>query len=335
MSGGLYVKLQADYSDDPKIIRAGEAAEVLYVRMLCFCARTLSDGLVDDAQMTRLALRQLPKRVARLLEEHLVERVEGGYKIVSWHKHNRSAASIAEERDKKSSGSNHANHLRWHVQMGRFVAECVWCQADRQPPSSPSDKGSDKGSDIGSDVPHLWDSIDPSSDPALDPALAPASSSSSSDADERQEPVDPEVGLSPDDDDDERDFFQETKNAIAANRWATECNFGRITNPDGRAKWLATTVANIGPETVGMISETRAMNSTLSPEAVADLISPVRDPSVRRDANRQDRVIDELYRPIVIDIPPAPTDEGRSASKALQAERRALKVADQREAVAS
>jgi hypothetical protein len=54
MSGGLYVKLQADYSDDPKIIRAGEAAEVLYVRMLCFCARTLSDGLVDDAQMTRL-----------------------------------------------------------------------------------------------------------------------------------------------------------------------------------------------------------------------------------------------------------------------------------------
>ena len=179
MSGGLYVKLQADYSDDPKIIRAGEAAEVLYVRMLCFCARTLSDGLVDDAQMTRLALRQLPKRVARLLEEHLVERVEGGYKIVSWHKHNRSAASIAEERDKKSSGSNHANHLRWHVQMGRFVAECVWCQADRQPPSGPSDKGSDKGSDIGSDTRSLWDSIDPTSDPDLDPDLAPASATPS------------------------------------------------------------------------------------------------------------------------------------------------------------
>ena len=177
MSGGLYVKLQADYSDDPKIIRAGEAAEVLYVRMLCFCARTLSDGLVDDAQMTRLALRQLPKRVARLLEQHLIERLEGGYKIVSWHKHNRSAASIAEERDKKSSGSNHANHLRWHVQMGRFVAACVWCQADRQPPSGPSDKGSDKGSDIGSDTQSPWDSIDPTTDPdlALAPDLAPTS----------------------------------------------------------------------------------------------------------------------------------------------------------------
>ena len=59
MSGNSYVPLKSDFYDDPKIIRAGEAAELLYVHMLAYSSRTFTDGFIDDAQMTTLGTERI------------------------------------------------------------------------------------------------------------------------------------------------------------------------------------------------------------------------------------------------------------------------------------
>lgn len=103
MSGLLYVKLDASYDDDDKIIRAGEKAELLYIRGLCLAKRILSDGFVSDAHLPRFGLSGVQARAGKLVEVGLWERDDdaGGYWIIAWLKHNRSAAEVDEIREKR------------------------------------------------------------------------------------------------------------------------------------------------------------------------------------------------------------------------------------------
>lgn len=54
----LYVKLDASYHDDEKILLAGEKAELLYLRVICTMASLRADGACqsDDARIPQLAL---------------------------------------------------------------------------------------------------------------------------------------------------------------------------------------------------------------------------------------------------------------------------------------
>lgn len=102
----LHVQLDVHYADDPKIIDAGEKAELLYVRCLAFCKRNWeTDGFISDGQLARVAgagLASVPARTKRLCEVGLLQRAEDdlfgtgmGYRVVAWLKHNPSAAEIA------------------------------------------------------------------------------------------------------------------------------------------------------------------------------------------------------------------------------------------------
>ena len=51
---GLFVPLDVDYADDPKIIEAGPLAELLFVRGLAFCKQQLSDGHIARSQLSRM-----------------------------------------------------------------------------------------------------------------------------------------------------------------------------------------------------------------------------------------------------------------------------------------
>lgn len=106
---GSYAPLSANYYDDDAIIQAGERAEVLFTRGLAFCARTLSDGLITDAQLTRIGagLPGLKNRARSLVAVGLWERVEddllgsaGGYRVVQWAKWNLTHDEIRERQRK-------------------------------------------------------------------------------------------------------------------------------------------------------------------------------------------------------------------------------------------
>lgn len=106
---GPYAPLAAHYADDEKIITAGEASELMYVRMLAYAARTpRTDGLITKpVVLTRLGFTDPEKRLEKLLETGLVSEEPQGYRIVSWLRWNRSGEQIdrerAQDRNRKSS----------------------------------------------------------------------------------------------------------------------------------------------------------------------------------------------------------------------------------------
>lgn len=95
---GSYAPLSAHYYKDDGIAEAGEAAELLYVRGLAFCADVLSDGFISETQLTRfvgVGMRSVKRRAQRLVEVGLWSKVDGGYRVNAWLKWNRSRDDIA------------------------------------------------------------------------------------------------------------------------------------------------------------------------------------------------------------------------------------------------
>lgn len=99
---GSYAPLSAHYYKDDEVARAGEKAELLYVRGLAFCAEVLSDGFISDMQLTRFVGAGLTNVLARartLVEVGLWARddQDNGYVVTSWSKWNRSRAEIDDQ----------------------------------------------------------------------------------------------------------------------------------------------------------------------------------------------------------------------------------------------
>jgi hypothetical protein len=112
-SNGPYAPLGAKYYFDDAILEAGEQAELLFVRCLAFLAEASSDGFITERQMVSavgVGLRGVPKRVSRLLEVGLLERVDGGFVARSWLKWNKSTEDIGKylKRDRERKARNHA-----------------------------------------------------------------------------------------------------------------------------------------------------------------------------------------------------------------------------------
>lgn len=107
---GTYAPLATHYYDDPKIIEAGEEAEVLYTRMLAYASgQPEAEGVIPDAVVRfRLGLdieatgkgtgKGTGNRIERLEHAGLVEREGDSWRIVAWLKWNRSGAEIDRDR---------------------------------------------------------------------------------------------------------------------------------------------------------------------------------------------------------------------------------------------
>lgn len=98
---GPYAKLLANYASDDAIIAAGEAAELLFVRGLAFCATSDSDGYITTSQLLRFVgagMRDVEKRATRLVEQGLWGRDGDGYQIRSWTKINETAEEKGRKR---------------------------------------------------------------------------------------------------------------------------------------------------------------------------------------------------------------------------------------------
>jgi hypothetical protein len=109
---GAYAKLLANYASDDALMEAGEAAELLFVRGLAFCATSDSDGFITEAQMTRYVaagMRDPAKRAKRLVEVGVWLRVDGGYLVRSWTKLHETSVEkgrrLKTDRERKKSGT--------------------------------------------------------------------------------------------------------------------------------------------------------------------------------------------------------------------------------------
>ncbi len=99
--GEIYAQVSCDYYDNAKMIAAGEAAELLYVRALCLANRLLLDGRISDEHLVALRFRDGRKRADALVRAGLWERVDGGWTIIGWAERNRSRLEVMEIRERE------------------------------------------------------------------------------------------------------------------------------------------------------------------------------------------------------------------------------------------
>ena len=128
----LYVKLDVEYASDPKVLRAGAHAELLYVRSLAFAKRRLDDGHIDAVQLPHLCL-GIPGNPSRhaqaLIDAGLWEANGDGWNITAWLKHNKTRAAIEEQAKRKAEAGAKGAHDRWHSD-DRPMATCAFCIAN-------------------------------------------------------------------------------------------------------------------------------------------------------------------------------------------------------------
>lgn len=113
--GEIHLQLAVSYGEDPKIRalarfgRDARACRDLYVQMICYCKRNLTDGFVPAEELGVLVYPDSPKAgerdAARLIEVGLAQTAIGGYMIPGFLKRNKSKAEVdAVSEAKKEAG---------------------------------------------------------------------------------------------------------------------------------------------------------------------------------------------------------------------------------------
>lgn len=107
-----WVKLSTTYYNDPAIMRAGEAAEVLFTRALGYCGEQETEGFVPTEMLLRLTPSKAPARAAALVREGLWAEVPGGWQFIAWQKHQTSTDQLAASREsnRRRQAAHRARH---------------------------------------------------------------------------------------------------------------------------------------------------------------------------------------------------------------------------------
>ncbi len=142
----LYVQLDANWPDNPKVIAAGMAGAGLHATAMCVAKRLDTDGWVarpilhrqgaDDALMDRLVSLGLLEDGPRGVRPH------------DWLDRNPSQAAIAAKVAAKKRAAKEGNHKRWQhdgsvddcricYPEGQVIAGCDLVRSDPYPNSSP------------------------------------------------------------------------------------------------------------------------------------------------------------------------------------------------------
>jgi hypothetical protein len=127
---GNYVPLDVNYVRDAAVRRAGEAAELLFIRSLAYAKGAKTRGKIPDYDLDVIAvgMKNVPARVAALVESRLWIATDDGWEIRSWAQWN--SANEAE-----SDAGRKAAHVRHHVQTGKRSQECPYCDEDAIAPA--------------------------------------------------------------------------------------------------------------------------------------------------------------------------------------------------------
>lgn len=97
-----WVKLDDQFPDHPKVVKAGGDAAWLHVTAICYANRHLTDGFIPEGQVIRLSDRRNPaKLAAELVKVGMWETAVGGWMIHDFLDWNPSAAEVKKRREKE------------------------------------------------------------------------------------------------------------------------------------------------------------------------------------------------------------------------------------------
>ena len=93
-----WFKVSSGFYRDTALLRAGEAAEVLFVRALGYCMEHETGGRVEAEVLPYLVPTRAQPRANRLVSEGLWDVVPGGFQVRSWDKWQSHGDALAERK---------------------------------------------------------------------------------------------------------------------------------------------------------------------------------------------------------------------------------------------
>lgn len=100
----VWVKLDATYTEDERVMAAGAMAELLFIRSICYCRRRVTDGHIPASALRMLAvgIDADPAVLAATLVEHeLWLEVEGGWRLRSYDTWQQTREGLAADAARK------------------------------------------------------------------------------------------------------------------------------------------------------------------------------------------------------------------------------------------
>lgn len=96
----IWVKLDVDFWDHPKVVRAGPRAAALYLAGLMWAQKQLADGEIPKELVPQLALKVgvKPAEAKALVRERLWHEAGGSFVINDWQDWLRTRAEVERER---------------------------------------------------------------------------------------------------------------------------------------------------------------------------------------------------------------------------------------------
>lgn len=95
-----FVKLKTGYYRDVALLRAGEAAELLFLRSLAYAGEQETDGFIPSQALPQLVSSRGKARAAALVREGLWEVAPDGWIIAGWDRHQVTTADLDHKRQK-------------------------------------------------------------------------------------------------------------------------------------------------------------------------------------------------------------------------------------------
>jgi len=102
-----YIRLDATFMDDERVIEAGERAAWLYLAVLLSCRQRRADGVISRGQVARLNVAGWQSRLAKLISVGLLTETDDHdshdviYLVPGWGKWQRTEDWYAQEAERK------------------------------------------------------------------------------------------------------------------------------------------------------------------------------------------------------------------------------------------
>lgn len=100
----VWVKLDATYAEDERIMAAGACAELLFVRSICYCRRRVTDGHIPTSALRLLAFgidEDAEHLAATLVANELWLEVSDGWRLRSYETWQQTKETLAQDAARK------------------------------------------------------------------------------------------------------------------------------------------------------------------------------------------------------------------------------------------
>src|SRR3990167_3010294 len=99
-----WVHVESSVARNRKFMKAGPAPSWLWVCGLAYCQEGLTDGFIPAEALPFLGVKNARQLAHHLVAAGLWDETVGGWVVHDYLKHNRSAAQIADIRDRRGKG---------------------------------------------------------------------------------------------------------------------------------------------------------------------------------------------------------------------------------------